>query len=176
MANLIALANSLALIVNGSKGCMATIKAWRQIKAKDLSAGNKHRVIRKISTYNVQWGIDRDNKKAVIEARANGNAPATNQGMRGMEWLIPKIVKQSLVNGALHLAVYPAANKTVSQFIENGVDIGHDGYVAATIPSLHTREKRKGLDTFTVPVSGIEWLKVSGKMYRPVDGEFVTAD
>jgi len=85
------LAHSLTDIVLNSKGQAATIRCHRTIKRNDLSAGNKDRTIIKSATYNITWGVNRDNKKAVIEARANGTAPATNQGLRGMFWLVPHV-------------------------------------------------------------------------------------
>jgi len=163
---------TLSTIVSAHKGQVATIKAKRTVKRKDLSAGNKDREITKISTYNVIWGINRDNKKAVIEARSNGDAPAVNQGLRGFIWIVFNIIKRSIKTGVDYLTVYPAKNKTVSQFIENGVEIGRDGYVAATIPSLHNRNTKKGLETFIICVDGIEWLRVGGQTYFPCEGGF----
>lgn len=158
-------------LMGKSKGQTTTIVAVRPLRNKELSAGNKHRNIVKRSVHNSIWAVEYDNKKAVKEARANGDAPAENQGLKGKEWVAYPFVKRSLVTGNLMISVYPAKNGTRTTYTENGQDIGYDGYVQATIPSLHTRERSK-LDTFDLTLESIESIAIGGKRYAvDADGE-----
>jgi len=154
-----------------SKGRVVTITAVRPLRRKELSAGNKERVIIKRTVHNSIWAIERDNKRAVIEARANGDAPAENQGLKGKVWVAYPFVKRSLRTNLLALAVYPAKNGSRSTFTENGEDIGYQGYVDATVPSLHNRE-RSALDTYDLTLESIETIAINGKVYTvDVEGE-----
>jgi hypothetical protein len=158
-------------LMGKSKGQIVTIEAVRPLRRNELSKGNKDRTILKHSTHNSIWGVEFDNKKAVKEARENGDAPAENQGLKGKVWVSYPFVKRSLRTDKLALSVYPAKNGSKSTYTENGVEIGYQGYVDATIPSLHNRERTK-LDTFDLTLESIVSIKVGGKKYAVAeDGE-----
>jgi len=150
---------TLVEFLQSRKGVYASIVTSRPLTTKELSRGNKERVIIKNTVHRIRLGVNRDAKKAVIEARANGTAPATNQGLKGKEWLVFPILKRGYGNRVL-IPVHVSNNsklRSESTFIENGVDIGRDGYVEATIPSLH---KRSGLrDMYDLNIDHIVNIK-----------------
>lgn len=162
----------LAEFLLSNKGVLATILTLRAISRRDLSAGNKDRQILKETNHRIRLGLNRDNKKAVIEARANGDAPATNQGLKGKEWIVFPVLKSGWGDNVL-MPVHITNNqnaKSTSRFIENGEDIGREGYVQATIPSLH---KKSGMrDMYDINIAHIVHIKCNGVTYK-VEGDEV---
>lgn len=157
----------LTALLLSVKGVYATVITLRKVKRNELSKGNKEREIWKETTHRVRLCVERDNKKVVIEARANGDAPATNQGLKGKEWVVYPVMKKSLRTQKHMFPVNTDTNrqsKTTSRFFENGEEITREAYVDATIPSLH---KKKGLgDMYDITVDNVLEIRVSGKRYR----------
>ena len=82
----------------------------------------------KRTTMTVRIGIDNDNRKATQEARENGDRPAENQGLKGMEWVdFPCLLRSIKYPSKYYLRVEPSSNaneKPSAQFIvrANGIE------------------------------------------------------
>lgn len=166
-----------------NKGVLASVFTRRPVSRKDLSAkpaGNKERVIIKETNHRIKLGVKRDNKKAVIEARANGDAPATNQGLKGKEWIAFPVLKSGWGNNIL-MPVHVTNNenaKSTTRFLENGDEITREAYVEATIPSLHNKSGLR--DMYDINLDHIVHIKCNGKKYvldgKDADGDLIIAE
>jgi hypothetical protein len=157
------------------KGQISTIQARRPLRKDELCRGNKDRQIFKVSVHNVSFGVEYDVKKAVKEARANGELPAENQGRKGKEWVEYPFVLRSLKTDKCAIVVYPAANGSKSHYEENGEEITRDAYEAATTPSSRTFYGSKERRTFEIGLDHIESIKIGGVTYRMENGDIVKA-
>jgi len=167
---------SILDLMQGHKGQACYIHANRPLSLKELCAGNKDRDIRKVSAHNVVWGIDRDNKAAVREARANGTAPEENQGLNGMTWIVHPFVKRADRSGKTYISVFPAKNGSRSRIMENGTELTTEQYHAATTPSSRKPRTRGGLAMFDIGVETIERIVIGGTEYRPTSEVGVFTD
>ncbi len=67
-------------------------------------------IITKSVRSTVQVGAKHDNRAAVIEARANGDAPAENQGLPWGKWVDGQENRLIEHKGAFYLRLYPVHN------------------------------------------------------------------
>lgn len=166
--------NTLLSVLRRCAGQAATIHAQRPIRTDELSSGNKHRNIVKVSVHNVRV-VERDKTKAVIEARANGTSPATNQGLKGKVWVEYPFVKRSLVTDKLMIQVIPMKNGTKSTFMEDGEEISREEYENATVPSSRKRYGNQP-PTFDLTLDSITSIRMGGHVYEVVGDDIVEAE
>ena len=94
-------------IASCAKG--ANVKLVMERPAK-LRAKYKGLPMFKRSTMTIRVGVENDNRKDVIEARANGDRPAENQGLKGFEWVEAPTLLRAIKTGKLYLRVEPSIN------------------------------------------------------------------
>ena len=82
-----------ALSKKGNFSSYTTLKTCKTLKGFD---GKIEKLTR---ARNIMIGAAYDNRQAVIEARANGDLPSENQGLKGKEWIQYPILLKSLANG-----------------------------------------------------------------------------
>ena len=110
-----------ALSKKGNFSSYATLKTCKTLKGFD---GKIEKLTR---AKNIMIGAAYDNRQAVIEARANGDLPSENQGLKGKEWIQYPILLKSLANGKELIRVNVLNNsKFESQWLLNGEPIEYE--------------------------------------------------
>lgn len=91
----------------------------------------------KRTTMLLRLGVDYDKMQDVQEARADGSLPATNQGMKGKEWVTFPYLKRSLKTGKTLLSVKKASTcfkaKTDTVYLLDGQEVNKDDYAHAML-------------------------------------------
>jgi hypothetical protein len=123
-----------ALSKKGNFSSYVTLKTCKTLKGFD---GKIEKLTR---ARNIMIGAAYDNRQAVIEARANGDLPSENQGLKGKEWIQYPILLKSLANGKELIRVNVLNNsKFESQWLLNGEPIEYEKIEQY----LYSGEKRK---------------------------------
>jgi hypothetical protein len=95
------------------KGQFSRAVWQRQCKTR---VGFDHIKIIKRTEVTVRSGINYDSLAVVKEARANGELPATNQGLNGKTWVqYPYLLTGR--NDELQLRIYPGSNRKVTYYM-----------------------------------------------------------
>ena len=108
-------------IATVGNGTIHTLQFERKLKTKKNVTDN----LMKIETVQVSFGVNYDNKKAVIEARANGELPATNQGLaKNLEWLVYPFLLRNVVTNEVQLRCNGLkTNKHEINYFKNGTQV-----------------------------------------------------
>ena len=106
------------LVSQFGKGTIHTLTYARELKTKK----NVTDIMTKIETVQVSFGVNYDNKKAVIEARNNGELPAENQGLaKNMEWVVYPYLLRNVKTGDYQLRCNGLkTNKHEINYYKNG--------------------------------------------------------
>jgi hypothetical protein len=100
------LKDALKAIVKGANTKVALERPVKLLKAY------KGLPLFKRTLMTVRIGVPNDGRKATIEARENGERPAENQGLKGLEWVEAPILLRSIKNPEqLYLRMEPSSNK-----------------------------------------------------------------
>ena len=124
--------------------------SWER-KCKTLKSC-PYEITKKTVAKNIRIGAQYDNLKRVKEGRENGELPAENQGLHGMEWVKYPILLKGTKNGKEYLRLETAKNsKFETEYYLNGALIKK----AEILEYLQASEKKSG-EVPTILNIGIE--------------------
>jgi len=113
-------------------------------------------------------GINYDNQAAVIAKRENGELPAENQGLRGMEWVKPPYLMKAIKSGRYLIRLYKGTSAKVKpevHYFRNGVEVERKS-LKGIVASKDWKPSTKGdcfschTDDITRIHSESEWMMV----------------
>ena len=141
---------SKALSKRGNFSSYATLKTCKTLKSFE---GKIEKLTR---AKNIMIGAAYDNRQVVIEARANGDLPSENQGLKGKEWVQYPILLKSLVNGKELIRVNVLNNsKFESQYFLNGQPIEYEKIEQYLQSGEKKKSNDKPLIVFDITVDNI---------------------
>lgn len=134
------------------KGQIVTITTARSIKYRK-DAGAVAQTI-KVSTFQCRVGVNYDNLKVVQEKRENGDLPAENAGLNGMEWVQFPHLLRGIKSGKYQIRC-TAFNGNASKvaFVRNGVEIDRADALVGTLASEQPKDAHS--DVFNITVDSI---------------------
>ena len=139
-----------ALSKKGNFSSYTTLKTCKTLKGFD---GKIEKLTR---ARNIMIGAAYDNRQAVIEARANGDLPSENQGLKGKEWIQYPILLKSLANGKELIRVNVLNNsKFESQYLLNGEPIEYEKIEQYLQASDKKKSSDKPLVVFDITVDNV---------------------
>ena len=140
----------------------ANVKLAFERPAK-LRAAYKGMPLFKRSLMTIRVGVPHDKRKDVVEARANGDLPAENAGLLGVNWIMAPFLLRADKTGKVQLRVEPSINakehpKSEYFIREAGIEtpINKDEYKHIMLGSEYTISKREGC--FNLGIEGISRL------------------
>lgn len=102
-------------------GTIHTMQFVRKLKTKKNVTDD----LAKVETVQVSFGVDYDNKKAVIEARSNGQLPTENQGLaKNLEWVMFPFLIKNIITGEIQLRCNGLNTKKHEiSYFKNGIQV-----------------------------------------------------
>lgn len=138
----------IAIIEGYKKGVFSIVNMEKNLKVKKGFAP-----IVKKSSFSVQLGVEYDNKKSVIEKRAEGILPQENQGLPWGEWALYPYVITHKGEQYLRVSLYNSSYKPTAIYLQNGVEISRDE--AKTQCYASEFQDHSQADCFTIKASNI---------------------
>jgi|688.fasta_scaffold417557_3 hypothetical protein len=138
----------VAIIDGYNKGVFSIVEMEKTLKVKKGFSP-----ITKKSSFQVQLGVEYDNKKSVIEKRADGTLPAENTGLPWGEWLQYPYVIQHKGEQYLRVSLFKGSYKPTAAYFQDGVEITREQAQAQAYASEFT--DHSGADCFSLKASNI---------------------
>ena len=141
---------SKALSKRGNFSSYTTIRTCKTLKSFD---GKIEKLTR---ARNIMIGAAYDNRQAVIEARANGDLPSENQGLKGKEWVQYPILLKSIYNGKELIRINVLSNsKFETQYLLNGEPIEYEKIEQYLYSSEKKSPNNEPLTVFDIAVDNV---------------------
>jgi len=133
------------------KGQIVTITTARDVKyRKDSPAPQTI----KVSTFQCRVGVNYDNLKVVQEKRENGDLPAENAGLNGMEWVQFPHLLRGIKSGKYQIRCTAFnGNPSKVAFVRNGAEISREVALVGTLASEQPKDAPS--DVFNITVDSI---------------------
>ena len=141
---------SKALSKKGNFSSYTTIRTCKTLKGFD---GKIEKLTR---AKNIMIGAAYDNRQVVIEARANGDLPSENQGLKGKEWVQYPILLKSIYNGKELIRINVLSNsKFETQYLLNGEPIEYEKIEQYLYSSEKKNSNNEPLTVFDIAVDNV---------------------
>jgi hypothetical protein len=138
----------VAIIDGYNKGVFSIVEMEKTLKVK-----KGFQPITKKSSFQVQLGVEYDNKKSVQEKRADGTLPAENAGLPWGEWLQYPYVITHKGEQYLRVSLFNGTFKPTAAYYQNGVEITREQAQAQAYASEF--QDHSGADCFSLKASNI---------------------